>query len=138
MIKFFQKIRDLIAHQEDAIERLRLQKSELERALEAIEIEPDFSVIIRRGGFYGYGRIHIEDELSSYLVAYVRERIKDFINSIGDAIQRLRVAIQRLKIKLHYFRRNLRTWIRQINRFLFKNLDDNHIYYVQNNLVKQR
>jgi hypothetical protein len=131
MIKLFQKIRALIAHQEDAIEQLKLQQSELEKALAAIEIESDYSIVIGRSY---YGKVRIEDELAQYLVAYVKKRIRDFINSLGDAIQRLRVVIQRLKIKLHYFRRNLRTFIRQINRFLFKNLDDSHIYYYQNNL----
>lgn len=131
MIKLFRKIRDLIAQQEDAIEKLRHQQSELERALDAIEIEPDLSIILSGGIYYGNGRVFIEGEC---LVAYVRERIKDFIYCIGSAIQRLRVAIQRLKIKLHYFRRNLRSWIRQIHRFVFKNLDDTHIYYLQNNL----
>jgi hypothetical protein len=134
---FFRRIRDLIANQEDAIERLRLQQSELERALEAIELEPDLSNILSGGSSYGYGWVRLEDELSSYFLGYVRERIKDFINRIGDAIQRLRVAIQRLKIKLHYFRRNLRSWIRQIHWFLFKNLDDTHIYYLQKQLRNQ-
>lgn len=133
MIKFFQKIRDLITHQEDAIEQLMLQRKELEGALAAIEIEPDFSLILSRDC---YGGVIVEDGLADYFVAYLRGRIKDFINSLGDAIQRLRVAIQRLKIKLHYFRRNLRSWIRQIHRFLFKNLDDTHINYIQNNLFK--
>lgn len=124
-MNIFTRIKELIVGKENEIEQLKRTRSQLQQALDALEeisIVPQDSIF--RGIRFKYSADYDED-----IIEYLRSGLFEFIEDIGEQIVYIQISIVLLKIKLHYFKRNLRTWIRQMQHFLFKNMDDTHIIF---------
>ena len=68
----------------------------------------------------------IQDEFYGYFSKLAYSRVTDELDRTNKKILRYTRIVKKLKNLKNFFSRNLRTLFRQINHFLFKNLDDTH------------
>ncbi|MEK6782856.1 MAG: hypothetical protein AABY93_14240 [Bacteroidota bacterium] len=142
-LRLLDRIRALIGHQEKAVDQLKSRKEKLEELLAGISIEPQVFI-----GLVNPRRISSDDlyrytDFSNNLYLYAEQAkllIGNGLARLSRKIRRLEFRIKRLKISAHYFKRNLRTYIRQIHHFILGSLDDtdeasilnSNIYFMTN------